>query len=324
LTRRSYQHHLDTYLLPCIGNIPLAMLTAADLRVMFTAIARRRPAAGGPLSPATLARIRATLRAALNAAIREGLISVNPARLVELPAPARPHPVVWTAPREAAWREAGVRPAVAVWTAGQTARFLSAIRGEPLYPCYQLMAVSGLRRGEAAGLRWCDIDFAGTTLTVSRQLQETSRGLVLLPPKSIAGNRVLALDPWTLQVLAAHRGRQQLPAGCDGYVVARPGGRPYPDAQVRLAGPPGGTAPDPAPRPQARRCHPRPGQRRRPQGDPGHARPREHHPDRRHLHQRAARPRPRNGGGGGRADPEGRPDTPGLTAAPPWPHAPAT
>jgi hypothetical protein len=45
-TRRSYQHHLDTYLLPCIGNIPLAMLTAADLRVMFTAIARQRPAAG--------------------------------------------------------------------------------------------------------------------------------------------------------------------------------------------------------------------------------------------------------------------------------------
>jgi integrase len=90
------------------------------------------------------------------------------------------------------------------------------------------MTVSGLRRGEAAGLRWCDIDFAGTTLTVSRQLQETSRGLVLLPPKSIAGNRVLALDPWTVQVLASHRGRQQLPAGCDGYVFARPGGRPYP------------------------------------------------------------------------------------------------
>ena len=50
LTRRSYQHHLDTYLLPCIGNIPLAMLTAADLRVMFTAIARQRPAAGGPVT----------------------------------------------------------------------------------------------------------------------------------------------------------------------------------------------------------------------------------------------------------------------------------
>jgi hypothetical protein len=145
--RRSYQHHLDTYLLPRIGTIPLAMLTAADLRVMFSAIGRQRPATGGSLSAATLTRIRATLRAALNAAIREGLISANPARLVELPAPARPHPVVWTVPREAAWGESGIRPAVAVWTAEQTARFLTAIRGEPLYPCYQLMAVSGLRRG---------------------------------------------------------------------------------------------------------------------------------------------------------------------------------
>ena len=97
--RRSYQHHLDTYLLPRIGTIPLAMLTAADLRVMFSAIGRQRPATGAPLSAATLSRIRATLRAALNAAIREGLISANPARLVELPAPVRPHPVVWTAPR---------------------------------------------------------------------------------------------------------------------------------------------------------------------------------------------------------------------------------
>ncbi len=112
--RRSYQHHLDTYLIPRIGGIQLATLTAGDLRVMFTAMSRQRPATGAPLSAATLARVRATLRAALNAAIREGLITANPARLVELPPPARPHPVAWTLPRETAWRENGTRPAVAV------------------------------------------------------------------------------------------------------------------------------------------------------------------------------------------------------------------
>ena len=81
------------------------------------------------------------------------------------------------------------------------------------------MAVSGLRRGEAAGLRWSDIDFAAATLTVGRQLQETGRGLVVLPPKGIASNRVLALHPWTRQVLATHRERQ-LSAPHDGYVFA--------------------------------------------------------------------------------------------------------
>src|SRR5262249_1899286 len=120
----------------------------------------------------------------------------------------------------------GVRPAVAVWTAEQTAQFLAAIRDEPLYPCYHLMAVSGLRRGEAAGLRWCDIDFAAATLTGGRQLQETGRGPGVLRPKSIASNPVLALDPGTRQVLATPRGRQP-PAPRDGYVFARPGGRPY-------------------------------------------------------------------------------------------------
>ena len=87
------------------------------------------------------------------------------------------------------------------------------------------MAVTGLRRGEAAGLCWCDIDFTAATLTVSRQLQENGRGLVVLPPKSIASNRVLALDPWTVQVLAAHRHRQLSALG-DGYVFARLVGRP--------------------------------------------------------------------------------------------------
>ena len=150
-TLRGYGSHVRQYLQPCLGQILLADLRTAHVQAMFTTIARQRAAQGRPVSAATLARIKATLRAALNAAIREGLISVNPARLVELPAPARPHPVVWTASREAAWREAGERPAVSVWTAGQTARFLAAIRGEPLYLCYQLMAVSGLRRARRPG-----------------------------------------------------------------------------------------------------------------------------------------------------------------------------
>jgi integrase len=225
-TRRSYQQHLDAYLIPGVGGIPLAMLTAADLRAMFAAISRQRRSAGRPLSAATLIRIRCTLRAALNAAIREGLITANPARLVDLPPPPRPHPVVWTAPREAAWRETGARPAVAVWTAAHTAAFLSAIRDEPLYACYQLLAVSGLRRGEAAGLRWPDVDLAGATLTVTRQLQQIGGDLVVLPPKSVASNRVIALDLWTVRVLRAHLDRHP-PARADGYVFARPGGRPY-------------------------------------------------------------------------------------------------
>ncbi|MDQ7911107.1 tyrosine-type recombinase/integrase [Phytohabitans sp. ZYX-F-186] len=73
-------------------------------------------------------RIRATLRSALNAAIREGLLRDNPARHVELPSPRRPHAQVWTDQRveHAAagqrWRDSGY-----VFTTGD---------GAPLHPDY--------------------------------------------------------------------------------------------------------------------------------------------------------------------------------------------
>lgn len=65
------------------------------------------------------------------------------------------------ASRVAEWQRTGIRPPVAVWTPAQTARFLDAIRGHRLYAAYHLIALRGLRRGEAAGLRWCDIDLDG-------------------------------------------------------------------------------------------------------------------------------------------------------------------
>ena len=43
---------------------------------------------------------------------------------------------------------------MAVWTARQTAEFLRSIEGHRLYAAYHLIALRGLRRGEAAGLRW--------------------------------------------------------------------------------------------------------------------------------------------------------------------------
>jgi len=70
---------------PCLGKLLLVELSVAHVHAMFTAIARHNEALGKPMSPATLNRIRATLRTALNAAIRQGLLTDNPATRVELP-----------------------------------------------------------------------------------------------------------------------------------------------------------------------------------------------------------------------------------------------
>jgi len=83
------------------------------------------------LTPASLHRIRATLRAALNAAIREGLLADNPARHIELQTPRRPPAQVWTTARVQAWRDRGERSTVAVWTEHRIADFLRFVGTEP-------------------------------------------------------------------------------------------------------------------------------------------------------------------------------------------------
>src|SRR5437773_2090167 len=81
---------------PVPGEVLLGELPVAQVQTMFAAIIRQHQALGTPVSAATLTRIRATLRAALNAAIRRGLLTENPAAKAELPRARRPRAVVWT------------------------------------------------------------------------------------------------------------------------------------------------------------------------------------------------------------------------------------
>jgi integrase len=241
-TVRGYAAHVRLYLGPYLGEVLLAELTTGQVQAMFTAIIRQHQALGTPVSAATLTRIRATPRAALNAAIRRGLMSDNPAARVELPRARRPRAVVWTPYRVGQWRRSGERPPVAVWTARQTAQFLSSIRDHRLYAAYHLIALRGLRRGEAAGLRWCDVDLDGRTAVISQQLQQYDGHLAVCPPKTAHSVRVIALDRTTVAALAEHRDRQRAEAAAygpgyqaSGYVFTCLNGDPMaPDRLTRI------------------------------------------------------------------------------------------
>jgi len=241
-TVRGYTAHVRLYLTPYLGEMLLGELSVAQVQAMFAAIIRHHHALGTPVSAATLTRIRATLRAALNAAIRRGLLTENPAAKAELPRARRPWAVVWTPYRIEQWRRTGERPPVAVWTAQQTAQFLASIEGHRLYAAYHLIALRGLRRGEAAGLRWCDIDLDGKTAVISQQLQQYDGRLAICPPKTPHSTRVIALDHTTVAALRAHRDRQRAEAGAygpgyraSGFVFTNLNGDPMaPDRLTRM------------------------------------------------------------------------------------------
>ena len=244
-TVRSYAGHIEGYLVPHLGGVLLADLTRSRVQAMFTQVAVAEGMAGKAISTATLHRIHATLRAALNEAMRVGLIGSNPAVGVELPSSPSPRPTLWTAERVAAWQAGGKRPAVPVWTPAQTAAFLALVRGHRLYALFHLVALTGLRRGEVCGLTWADLDLDAGVLSVTRQRRQTTGRIAVAPPKSLAGIREIALDHTTVTALRQHRHRQPAEHAArsapgerwydSGYVFTYPDGRPLsPDRLSRI------------------------------------------------------------------------------------------
>lgn len=160
--------------------------------------------------PATRQRIKSTLRASLNDAIAQQIITFNPAAHVELDPARKPKALVWTDERVAKWRATGEKPSpVMVWTPEQTGAFLDFVGEDRLYAMWHLIAFRGLRRGEACGQPWSETNLDTHTLTVSAQLVQDGWQVETSDPKTDSGYRVVALDDDTIDVLRRHRERQE-------------------------------------------------------------------------------------------------------------------
>src|SRR5258708_6720861 len=191
-TLASYQGHIGNYLRPYLGGIRMDRLSIGHVTDLFEWVEERneqireaRQAAATqdrrslpreeqtrlrevlealrwqkPIGASGKQRVRATLRAAINAFITasQGIITFNPASHVELASGKAPKPQVWTDEYVTHWRETGWIPApVMVWTPQQTAVFLDSVRDDPLYAGVHLLALYGPRRCEVLGLHRTDL-----------------------------------------------------------------------------------------------------------------------------------------------------------------------
>lgn len=120
---------------------------------------------------------------ALDLAVDRELLDANPARRARPPRPA-------------------TRSAVpAIWTAAQLAEYLRAVEHHRLSPALHLVAHTGLRRGETAGLNWGDLDTHAATLSIARTRQATGGRTVEAPVKTRTSRRRIDLDRGTVTVL---------------------------------------------------------------------------------------------------------------------------
>ncbi len=102
------------------------------------------------------------------------------------------------------------------WTAQQARSFLDATREDRLAVAWSLFLLGGLRRGEAAGLRWPNVDLDEKRLVVCETGVVVDGKAEASTPKTDAGRRTIPLDDRLVTLLRAHRvrqGRERLAAG---------------------------------------------------------------------------------------------------------------
>lgn len=181
-TYMGYEVHVRLHLKPTLGRTPLDRLTPMQVQALLNAKLKEG------LSAKSVRGVRATLRAALNHAVRWEMISRNAATAVELPRTRR-YDIQPLTPEEAR-------------------TFLDSIRGDRLEALYSVALTMGLRQGEALGLRWSDVDLQMGYLRITKQLQRVDSVLQRVDLKTDHSRRTLVLPASILKGLREHRQQQ--------------------------------------------------------------------------------------------------------------------
>lgn len=179
-TLNSYQQLIRSHIIPALGRIKLAKLTAQDVQRLLTALATDH-------SARTVAYVRQVLASALDTAERWDLVSRNVARLTDAPKGAK-------------------RKGTAL-TVDQALHLLATADGDRYELAYVLAIYAGLRRGEICGLQWGDIDRQDGTLTVRRAVVHIDGAMAVSDLKTSASHRTI---PLTDIALAAIERRAEL------------------------------------------------------------------------------------------------------------------
>jgi len=182
-TRENYVSIAQTHLIPApFGALTLDKLRPSDIEALL--LTKR----DSGLSTSTVRVIHQVCRAALDIAVRDGLVRSNAAAAVERPNVKRDD--------------------ARFLKAEEVGRLLEAARDDRLYPLFVLMLGTGLRRGEALALHWSDVDLTAGYVHVKWTLARVEHQLVFDEPKTKHSRRSVSLPTPVIDVLKRHRASQ--------------------------------------------------------------------------------------------------------------------
>jgi len=185
-TLQQYTSLINAHLVPALGTVPLAKLQPAHLTAMYADKREngRRDGNGG-LAPRSVRHLHVVLHEALDFAVKQQMIVRNVADAVDAPRFARKEMLTWTAENARA--------------------FLTTAEGDTYSPIWLLMLTTGLRRGEALGVRWQDFDAVKGVLHIRQTIIDVGGHPIVSTPKTNAGRRTVRLSPTCVAALKEHK-----------------------------------------------------------------------------------------------------------------------
>ena len=192
LTQQNYENRLYDHIIPDIGKIPLNRLTQNDLQQFYARLKRNGRKRlvernGTGLSDRMARACHTTCRTALEKAVVEGLIKVNPAIGCKIP------------PKKAKEMQ--------VLCKDELTKFLAEAKEADLYELFLLELGTGMRRGEIMGLQWEDLNFKTGELHIVRQACSVKGQLEISVLKTKSSIRTIVLPPSLVEVLRKYKER---------------------------------------------------------------------------------------------------------------------
>jgi integrase len=191
-TSADYETALKLYVLPRWGAVKLVDIRAGIIETWRNELLEKGVEPDRkPLGPSTVRKVLIVLGIVFRFAMRDHIVTVNPASFVKKPTVAK---------RKGAHQRL---------TPDQLTVLFTHVKGRTRI-AVRIGATTGMREGEIFGLRWRDVDLKGRMISVQRQF---THGEMVEFPKTDAGCRDIGIDAkqateltaWKLQQKPEHR-----------------------------------------------------------------------------------------------------------------------
>lgn len=180
-TTYHYGSLIRNHINPYIGETKIRDLRLSVIEEFYSQLVDRGVGAR------TVQIIHNVLHAAMEKAVRHGLLAANPTQGATLPN--------------------YMQDEMRTLDSSQVSRFLMTAKSSPYYGLYFFAVTTGMRLGELLGLKWSDLDWSTGTIRVNRQKQDVpGKGTSLVEPKTRSGRRAIFLGKGSLEVLRYQKG----------------------------------------------------------------------------------------------------------------------